>query len=118
MAFQTETNVLLALGYSLVTIKSNPKLFPDSVSTDPDSMLFCVSILNSLRALDLELAENTKDSMAVKVQDLGLDYRQYITQTLQRGCRLLEELSTAISVPIITNKYTGSVSRIAVRNYY
>lgn len=118
MAFPTQTQSLLVLGYSLVTIRSNPSLFPDSVATDIESMAYCQNILSTLALLDSELAENTRDSMAVKVQDLGLDYGQYIAQTLRRGSRLLLELSTAISTPVMFDKYMGNSVSISVKSYY
>ena len=116
MAFPTQTRALMVLGYSLVTIKSVPGLFPPSL-VSVDDLAFVDGLLTQLDALDAEIALNTKDSMAEQVQDLKLNYNRYLCQALASDTRLLNQLSIALSTPILFNKYGGG-SATAVRNYY
>lgn len=120
MAFPRQTQALLVLGYSLVTIRANPSLFPASLSDDPNSMVYVADMLDRLALLDVEISDNIRDSMAVKVQDLGLDYAGYVMQANVSASKLLHELATALSVPVMCDKYMGSsgVRSKAVQNYY
>lgn len=119
MAFTTEVRALMALGYGLTSINNRVVIFPPNLGSD--GLLYVEGILSELLSLDLELKSNISDSMAVKVQDLGLDYRQYIAQASARGSRLLEQLSAAIDTPVVYDRYKNTSkhgSGIAVRNYY
>lgn len=115
MTFPVQTRSLMALGYSLVTIKSVPGLFPPSL-TSVDELAYVEDVLAQLVVLDAEIVLNTKDAMAEQVQDLKLNYNRYIGQARAAGSRLLNQLSIAISTPILFNKYGGGSG--AVRNYY
>lgn len=115
MAFPVQTRSLMALGYSLITIKSQPGLFPPNL-VSVDELQYVEDVLAQLATLDAEIALNTKDAMAEQVQDLKLNYKCYIGQSLALGSRLLNQLSVAISTPIVFNKYGGSQG-LAVRNY-
>lgn len=118
MAFSTETRALMALGYGLVSINSRAVTLPD-IGTD--GLLFVEGILADLAELDLELKANISDSMAEKVEGIGLNYAQYITQTSARGSRLLERLAAAIDTPVAYDSYKNTSkggSSIAIRNYY
>lgn len=117
MAFSRQTQALLVLGYSLVTIKSNPSLYPPILAEDTDSSAYVLELLDRLALLDTEIADNIRDSMAVKVQDLGLDYAGYILQANVSASKLLHELATAISVPVMVDKYMGQGKRTTVRSY-
>lgn len=117
MAYSTSTRVLLALGYSLVNINNGHIRLPDNLTAD--DFTYFSGILTQLDAIDTELENNTRDSMAVQVQDLTLDYNRYIAQTLARANRLLQQLSRAASTPVAFNKYGGGNHGIKlVRSYY
>lgn len=118
MAQTTQTKALLALGYSLIAIRNNPSLFPSSVLEDADGMTYIGLILSKLDTLDAEISANTSDSMAEQIQDIKVNYNRYLVQALAKGNRLLRELSTALGVPIIFNKYGGAVGSSAILNYY
>jgi hypothetical protein len=117
MAFPRQTQALLVLGYSLVSIRSNPSLFPSFILEDANSMIYVADILDRLASLDVEIEDNIRDSMAVKVQDLGLDYGAYISNANISASKLLHELSTALSVPLISDKYIGKGKVTSVKNY-
>jgi hypothetical protein len=106
----------MALGYSLVTINNQPGLFPPSL-VSVDDLAFIDTLLTQLDAIDADIAANTKDSMAEQVQDLKLNYNRYMVQALMAGSRLLNQLSTAISTPIMYNRYAGGQAT-SVQNYY
>jgi hypothetical protein len=82
-----------------------------------DELAYVDSLVTKIQAIDAELLENTRDSMAVKVQDLGLDYDRYISQTLALQERLKTELSFAVGVPQFEREDIYNIS-LAVRNYY
>lgn len=116
MAFSTQTRVLMVLGYSLVSINNRAIVLP---ALDGDAILYVESILVRLLNLDQDLETNIRDSMAVKVQDLGLDYGAYVAQARAQGSRLLKELAAATGTPVVYDRYRGSSGNsITVRNYY
>lgn len=120
MAFSTETQALLALGYGLVSINNGAITFPSGLGVD--GLALVSGILTDLQELDLELSENISNSMAVKVQDLGLSYPQYVALASAKGSRLLERLAVALDTPVVYDKYKNNSKAggagIAVRNYY
>lgn len=121
MAFPISTRAVVLLGYSLVYNADNPSLFPSPVLDNPDAMMFVAGLVSQLEALDIEIAEAVSDSMATKVADINLDYKQYMAQALAKGNRLLQELSTFLGLPIAVNKYLGSGASgqvLAVKNYF
>lgn len=110
-----QTRTLQCLGYSLVAIRDNPDLFPSGLTLD--ELAYVDSLATKIKAIDDELLENTRDSMAIKVQDLGLDYDRYIKQTLALQERLKEELSFTTGV-VQFERNTDDRYTFAVRNYY
>lgn len=80
-------------------------------------MVYISDILARLALLDLDISDNIRDSMAVKVQDLGLDYRAYILNANVSASKLLHELAQALSTPVAFDKYLGQGQRISVRSY-
>ena len=115
--FTTETRALMALGYSLVSINARAVYFPPQLGVD--GLAYVDNILARLVVLDAEIESNIKDSMTLKVGDIGLNYAGYIIQARCQGSRLLKELAAATSTPVIFDRYTGSSgSSITVRNYY
>lgn len=115
MALPLPTRALQALGYSLFFIKNNPYFFPPNFTTE--ELTFIEEIVANIEALDLELIANTKDSMAVKVDKLELDYNRYIGQTLALQNRYREKLSDTIGVKPFTSGAQHSTS-LLVRSYY
>ena len=118
MALPLQQQVLKQLGYSFVQINSNVVDFPRGLTVDQLTDMQVLS--DQLVALDVEIATNIRDSMAVKVQDLTLNYAQYIRETRALASQVLNDLSFIASVPIAFNKYTSSKARAvtAVHNYY
>jgi hypothetical protein len=117
MAFSRQTQALLVLGYSLVSIRNNPSLFPPQLGEDPNVMVYVSELLDKLSLLDAEIEDNIRDSMAVKVQDLGLDYGAYLLQANVSASKLLHELGNALSTPVVFDKYRGQGQRMTVRSY-
>ena len=105
----------MSLGYSLVSINAKAVLFPTQLGVD--GLAYVEGILSRLVVLDTEIEANIKDSMTLKVGDIGLNYAGYLLQARCQGSRLLKELASATSTPVVFDRYTGS-SSIAVRNYY
>ena len=116
MAFSTETRALMALGYSLVSINARAVYFPTQLGID--GLAYVESVLTRLVILDTEIESNIKDSMTLKVGDIGLNYAGYLLQARCQGSRLLKELAAATSTPVVFDRYTGLSSSIAVCNYY
>lgn len=116
MALPVQTRVLNALGYSMVYIRNNQNAFPSNITVD--ELAYITDLVTKVEAIDTELLENTRDSMAVKVQDLGLDYNRYILQTLALQQRLLEKLSDVTGITPNTESTASEAGTIAVRNYY
>lgn len=115
MALPTQTRALQALGYSLVFIKNNPYFFPPNLTLD--ELTYVEDLVTKIETLDTELLTNTKDSMAIKVADLGLDYNRYISQTLALQDRYKERLSDTIGIQHFSNSQQYSSSML-VRSYY
>lgn len=113
MALTVQTRVLNALGYSMTYIRNNPYLFP--TTTTADELEYFDKLCTQVETIDTELLDNTKDSMAVKVQDLGLDYNRYISQTLSLRQRILERLS---EVSGVVQFYGNGSGNVTVKNYY
>lgn len=116
MAFSTETRALMALGYSLLSINARAVFFPTQLGVD--GLAYVEGILTRLVVLDTEIEANIRDSMTLKVGDIGLNYASYLMQARCQGSRLLKELAAATSTPVVFDRYTGSSSSITVRNYY
>lgn len=114
MALPSQTRILQTLGYSFVHIRNNQYLFPTGLTAE--ELAYADDLASKIAAIDIELLENTRDSMAVKVQDLGLDYNRYISQTLGMKERLLDRLSDAIGV--CRNEKAEEGYNLSVRNYY
>lgn len=114
MALPVSTRTLLVLGYSTTYIRNNQDTFPCNITEDEFN--YITGLVTKIEAIDTELLENTRDSMAVKVQDLGLDYNRYISQTLALQSRLRDQLVMVTGIPICEAE--GSDYGIAVRNYY
>lgn len=115
--FTTETRALMALGYSLVSINTRSVIFPPNLGVD--GMAYVDTLLARLVILDTELETNIRDSMAVKIQDIGVNYAGYIAQARAQGSRLLKELAAATSTPVTFDRYSGSSGNsITIRNYY
>lgn len=114
MALPVSTRTLLVLGYSTTYIRNNQDTFPSNITED--EFIYITSLVNKIEAIDTELLENTRDSMAIKVQDLGLDYSRYITQTLALQGRLRDQLVMVTGIPLYeTESYSYDIT---VRNYY
>lgn len=64
-------------------------------------------LLAELADLDELLAAALRDSMAVKVGELTVDYARHITQLRQEGSGKLRLLSILSGVPLLFDKYTG-----------
>lgn len=108
-----QTRTLIVLGYSTVYIRNHPGTFP--VNTTIDELTYIESLVTQIESLDTELLANTKDSMAVKVQDLGLDYNRYIMQTLSLQDSLKQRLSMVTDIPLYDS---GGSATMAYPNYY
>jgi hypothetical protein len=111
----------MALGYSLVAIKARIVFFPAGFTVE--ELAYVQLLLTEISEQDRKIKANIDDAMAVKVQDLSLDYGQYLSQARAAGSRLLEQLATLIAVPIAHDRFkNGSASPssggIAVRSYY
>jgi hypothetical protein len=118
MALPLTQLVLKQLGYSFTQINSNVVVFPSGLTNDQLESIKALS--DQLVALDLEIATNIRDSMAIKVQDLTLNYSQYIRETRGLASQTLEDLSYMANLPIKFNKYTTNKTKVvtAVTNYY
>lgn len=114
MALPVSTRVLLALGYSTVYIRNNLNTFP--VNITGDELAYITDLVTKIETIDTELLENTRDSMAVKVQDLGLDYNRYIAQSLALQDRLRCKLSETTGITIMGG--AEETHTMAVRSYY
>lgn len=114
--FTTETRAMMALGYSLISINTQAAIFPPNLGVD--GLAYVDTILARLVVIDLEIESNIRDSMTVRVADIGLNYAGYISQARCQGSRLLKELAAATSIPIIFDRYSGASGSIAARNYY
>jgi hypothetical protein len=98
-----------------------PIQFPDYSSDDLEALQV---IIDKLVAIDEELETNRKDSMALDVGGVKVDFNRNIQITRQEGTRLLKELSQLSDIPIRYDKYLGrspgenSVTPLVVRNYF
>lgn len=114
MALPVSTRTLLALGYSTTYARNFPDTFPSELTVD--ELAYVTSLVTKIEAIDTELLENTRDSMAIKVQDLCLDYNRYIAQTLALQGRLRDQLSMTTDIPL--HEAESSSYGMSVRNYY
>lgn len=96
-------------------VRNNPDTFPSGLTVD--ELAYVSSLVGKIEAIDAELVENTRDSMAIKVQDLGLDYNRYIAQTLALQDRLKTQLSNTTGIDIYEDAF-DNYNSLAVRNYY
>lgn len=115
MPLPLPTRALQALGYSLFFIKNNPHFFPPNFTAD--ELLYIDQIVTTIETLDTELLTNTKDSMAVQVDKLGLDYGKYISQTMALQDRYKNKLSDTIGVKAFSDS-EQQPSSLLVRSYY
>jgi hypothetical protein len=81
------------------------------------------TILSKLLLIDAELEQNRKDSMAIDVGGVKVDFNRNILITKAEGTRLLKELEQISGVTLKFDKYLGrspqglSVTPLVVRNY-
>lgn len=99
----TAESIALALGYpdappfTMAVIQSENKV---------KAVILRVSdLMDELEAIDGKLTAATQDSMAVEVGELTLSYSQHVKHLKSEGSRLLQELATAVGVPVEYNKY-------------
>lgn len=98
-----------------------PLQFPDYTEDDKAELQV---IIDKLVAIDEELEQNRKDSMALDVGGVKVDFNRNIQITKHEGSRLLRELSQLSDIPIKFDKYLGrspsehSVTPLVVRNYF
>jgi hypothetical protein len=80
-------------------------------STNLDLDFFSVTvsrfsnILTELENIDEKILLSLNDSMAMKVDDITVDYKQHYRHLLHEGHRLLGELSSLIAIPIKYDRY-------------
>ena len=72
-----------------------------------DDQAFLQVILDKLTAIDSELEINRKDSMALDVGGVKVDFLKNIQITKAEGTRLLRSLEQASGIPMKFDKYLG-----------
>lgn len=101
--------ISLQLGYT------NEDLEP----TLPDARLAkAKDLMAQLNAIDTALASATLDSMAVQVDKLTVDFAKHIALLKLEGSRLLKELANVSGLPIVYDRYYGSVETVTKRSVY
>lgn len=124
MALPYNQALAYRLGYS--TRDFDPRYTPAPLQfpeyTDDDKAVID-HIVNKLVAIDTELEQNRKDSMALDVGGVKVDFNRNIAITKAEGTRLLRELSQLSDLPLKYDKYQGrspndlSVTPLVARNY-
>lgn len=77
------------------------------------------ALLQQIADIDAKLTAATEDSMAEKVDSLGLNYRQHVKHLKSEGSRLLRQLSNVTGLKIEYNKYTTPNTAVtAYTNYW
>lgn len=101
-------NLAYTLGYSTrhfdPRFTAQPIVFP---LYTVDDQAFMQLILDKLTAIDSELEANRKDSMALDVGGVKVDFLKNMQITKAEGTRLLRALEQASGVPMKFDKYLG-----------
>ena len=102
LTLEQKQKTLYLLGYKNLDVENiNSEFLPQSIER-------INQINNEITAIDLRLEEARSDSMAVKVDDLNVDYKQHVQHLLSEGSRLLKELSFIVDLPLVYNRYKNS----------
>lgn len=116
MALSFNQTLTYHLGYTLGTPVNVPEF-------SSEQQLVILDVISRLDAIDAELEANRKDSMALDVGGVRVDFNRNIQITRAEGSRLLRLLSQLSGIPLAYDRYLGrhpgdsSVTPLAVPNY-
>jgi uncharacterized membrane-anchored protein YhcB (DUF1043 family) len=97
--------VHLWLGYSPAVL--NTEQFVHYLEADYNSLTIdrIESVFLELEGIDLQLKDALSDSMAVKIDDLTVDYEKHYKHLSSEGSRLVQELANLTGLGIAYDKY-------------
>jgi uncharacterized membrane-anchored protein YhcB (DUF1043 family) len=97
--------VHLWLGYSPAIL--NTEHFVEYLNSDYSSLTEdrIDAIFLELDAIDIQLKDALSDSMAMRIDNLEVNYERHYQHLSSEGSRLLQELSNLTGMPIAYDKY-------------